>query len=194
MRQANDKSTKGTSKENRGLMDAVIVDTNVIVIANDRDDKRADCRDRCQDRLEQIFDQREKVVVDDERRIFEEYERNADPNTRKGIGDLFVKRLLQNLGNPEICTMVSITPLVGNGTDFEEFPDDPALSNFDPDDRKFIAVALVYESVYQQKATLLQAADSQWYGFRETLVRNGLEVEFICEEYIRYLYERRQED
>jgi hypothetical protein len=90
--------------------------------------------------------------------------------------------------------MVSITPLVGNGTDFEEFPDDPALSNFDPDDRKFIAVALVYESVYQQKATLLQAADSQWYGFRETLVRNGLEVEFICEEYIRYLYERRQED
>ena len=88
--------------------------------------------------------------------------------------------------------MVSITPLAGNGTDFEEFPDDPALSNFDPDDRKFLAVALVYESVYQQNATLLQASDSQWYGFQEELVRNGLEVEFICEEYIRDLYEKRQ--
>ena len=34
-------------------MDAVIVDTNVIVIANDTDDRR-DCRERCQDRLMQI--------------------------------------------------------------------------------------------------------------------------------------------
>ena len=175
-------------------MDAVIVDTNVIVIANDTNDKRADCRGLCQDRLEQIIEQRETVVVDNRWRIFGEYEDNTHPNTRKGIGDLFVKRLLQNLGNPEICTMVSITPLAGNGTDFEEFPADKALSGFDPDDRKFIAVALVYENVHQQKATLLQASDSQWYGFREEFIRNGLEVEFICEEYIRYLYERRQED
>ena len=187
------KGTKGTSKESRGLMNAVIVDTNVIVIANDTDNKRADCRDRCQDRLEQISDQREKVIIDDSWRILGEYEDNANPNARKkGIGDVFVKTLLQNLKNPEICTMVSITSLTGNGTDFEEFPDDPALSNFDPDDRKFLAVALVYESVYQQNATLLQASDSQWYGFQEELVRNGLEVEFICEEYIRDLYEKRQ--
>lgn len=176
-------------------MDAVIVDTNVIVIANDTDDERADCKDRCQDRLEQIFDQPEKVVIDDRRRILGEYEDNVNPNAlKKGIGDLFVKTLLQNLKNPEICTIVSITPLAGNGTDFEEFPDDPALSDFDPDDRKFIAVAVAHESVYQQKATLLQASDSQWYGFRETFLRNGLEVEFICEAYIRYLYERRQKD
>ena len=175
-------------------MDAVIVDTNVIVIANDTDDKRADCRDLCQDRLQQIFDQCEKVVIDNERQILEEYEDNANPNARKGIGDIFVKTLLQNLKNPEICTMVHITSLSGNGADFEEFPNDPALSGFDPDDRKFIAVAHVYESIHQQKATLLQAADSQWYGFREAFVRNGLEVEFICEEYIRDLYERRQEN
>ena len=175
-------------------MDAVIVDTNVIVIANDTDDKRADCRDLCQDRLEQILLQGETVVVDNKWRILGEYEDNVNPNARKGVGDLFVKRLLQNQGNPNVCTIVHITSLSGNGTDFEEFPADNALSNFDPDDRKFIAVALVYESIHRQKATLLQAADSQWYGFRETLIKNGLEVEFICEEYIRYLYERRQED
>ena len=175
-------------------MDAVIVDTNVIVIANDADDDdRRDCRERCQDRLMQIRFDGEKVVVDDERRILEEYERNADPNTKKGIGDLFVKRLLQNLGNPDICPVVHITPLNENETDFEEFPTDDALSDFDPDDRKFIAVAIAYEDVYQQKASLLQAADSQWYGFREALAKNGLIIEFICEDYIRYLYERRTE-
>ena len=175
-------------------MDAVIVDTNVIVTANDVDnDDRADCRERCQDRLQQILDQRKKVVVDDRWRILGEYEDNVDPNTRKGIGDVFVKTLLQNLGNPEICTMVHITPSDQNETDFEEFPTDDALSDFDPDDRKFIAVAVVYENVYQQKAVLLQAVDSQWYGLREALFQNGLEVEFICEAYIRYLYERRAE-
>ena len=175
-------------------MNTVIVDTNVIVIANDTDDERADCRDLCQDRLEQILFQGETVVIDDRQRILGEYEDNANPNARKkGIGDIFVKTLLQNLGNSEICTMVHITPSAGNGTDFEEFPDDPALNDFDSDDRKFIAVAVAYENVHQQKATLLQAADSQWYGFRETFVRNGLEVEFVCEAYIRDLYERRQE-
>ena len=172
-------------------MNAVIVDTNVIVIANDTDDKRADCRDRCQDRLQEIISHGETVVVDDGWRIFGEYEDNTNPNDRKGIGDLFVKRLLQNLGNPTVCTMVPITPSAGNGTDFEEFPTDDALSDFDPDDRKFIAVAVVYKNVHQQKALLLQAVDSQWYGFHEVLVENGLKIEFVCEAYIRDLYERR---
>ncbi|MDE0009954.1 MAG: hypothetical protein OXU36_02340 [Candidatus Poribacteria bacterium] len=173
-------------------MDAVIVDTNVIVIANDTDDDdRRDCRDLCQDRLQQIWDQRETVILDNGWRILGEYEDNTNPNSRKGIGDLFVKRLLQNLGNPNICTMMPITPSVRNGADFEEFPSDDALSGFDPDDRKFIAVAVAYENVHQQKAILLQAVDSQWYGFREALVENGLEIEFVCETYIRDLYERR---
>ena len=175
-------------------MDAVIVDTNVIVVANDAaDDDREDCREYCQDRLEQILDQGEKVVIDDERRILEEYERHTNPNTKKGIGDLFVKRLLQNLGNPDICPMVHITPSTGSETDFEEFPADNTLSDFDPDDRKFIAVAVAYENIHHQKAVLLQAVDSQWYGLHQALVNNGLEVEFICEAYIRELYERRTE-
>ena len=175
-------------------MYAVIMDTNVIVVANDADnDDRQDCRERCQDRLQQILDQDEKVVIDNERRILEEYERNVDPNTQKGIGTIFVKTLLQNLGNSKICTTVHITPSAGNGTDFEKFPNDPTLSDFDPDDRKFIAVAVAYESIHQQKATLLQAVDSQWYELREALAKNGLEVEFICEAYIRDLYERRME-
>ena len=163
-------------------MDAVIVDTNVIVIANDTDDKRKDCRDRCQDRLQQIIDQGEKVVIDDKRRILGEYEKNTHPNTRKGIGDLFVKRLLQNLGNPNICTMVSITPLTGNGTDFEEFPDDNALISFDPDDRKFIAVALAHKRGIGQTPLILLAIDRGWLQFIDALANHGVSVELICEE------------
>ena len=163
-------------------MDAVIVDTNVIVIANDTDDKRADCRDHCQDRLQQIIEQNEQVVVDDEWRIFGEYEDNTYPNTKKGIGDLFVKRLLQNQRNPNVCTMVHITPLAGNGTDFEEFPTDTALINFDPDDRKFIAVALAHKRDNGQVPTILLAIDRGWLQFIAALANHGVSVDIICEE------------
>ena len=163
-------------------MDAVIVDTNVIVIANDTDDKRKDCRDHCQDRLRQIIDQRGKVVIDDRRRILGEYQNNTRPNTRKGVGDIFVKRLLQNLGNPEICTMVSITSLTGNGTDFEEFPTDTALINFDPDDRKFIAVALAHKRDNGQVPPILLAIDRGWLQSIAALANHGVSVDLICEE------------
>ena len=167
-------------------MDAVIVDTNVIIIANDIDDKRADCRDRCQDRLEQILDQGEKVVVDDGWRIFGEYEDHVDPNARKGIGDVFVKTLLQNLKNPEICTMVHITPLAGKGTYFAEFPnDDEALVGFHKKDRKFIAVALAHQRDFGETPTILLAIDKGWLPFTDALASHGVSVDLICEEDIQ---------
>ena len=153
-------------------MDAVIVDTNIIVIANDTDDKREDCRDRCQDRLQQILFQGEKVVVDDGWRIFGEYEDNVKPNTRKGIGDLFVKRLLQNLGNLDVCTMVHITPLAGNGNEFVEFPnEDEALRDFHKKDRKFIAVALAHQRDAGQTPPILLAMDRGWLQFTDALAK-----------------------
>ena len=163
-------------------MDAVIVDTNVIVIANDTDDKRADCRDRCQDRLQQIISHGETVVVDDRWRIFGEYEDNTRPNTRKGIGDLFVKRLLQNQKNPRVCTMVPITPFAGNGTDFKEFPTDTALINFDPDDKKFIAIALAHKRDNGQIPTILLAIDRGWLQSIAALANHGVSIDLICEE------------
>ena len=166
-------------------MDAVIVDTNVIVIANDTDDERKDCRNRCQDRLQQIRDQRETVIVDDGWRIFEEYERYVKPNTRKRNGDLFVKRLLQNLGNPNICKMVHITPLVGNGTDFAEFPNDEILAGFHKKDQKFIAVALAHQRDIGETPTILLAIDRGWLQFTDALASHGVSIDLICEEDIQ---------
>ena len=174
-------------------MNAVIVDTNVIVIANDTDDKRKDCRNRCQDRIKQIRDQRETVILDDSRRILREYDKNTHPNTKKGIGDLFVKRLLQNQKNPKVCTMVPITSLAGNGTDFEEFPDDNALINFDPDDRKFIAVALAHKRDNGQVPTILLAIDRGWLQFMAALANHGVSVDLICEEDMQRPRQRRKE-
>ena len=83
------------------------------------------------------------------------------------------------------CDLISITPVDGLENAFEEFPDDPALNDFDSDDRKFIAVAVAHP----EKPPILQAVDSQWWDFRDAFRRNGIIVEFICEDDIQRLRE-----
>ncbi len=163
-------------------MNAVIVDTNVIITANDEAEHASpDCVERCQKRIKQILDQQETSLIDDGWRILNEYKRYVNLETRKGIGDLFVKTLLQNLmRRPAICTMVRINPLDGSETDFEEFPTTEALSDFDVADRKFIAVAIVYERDENKKATILQALDRKWEPFREAFEQKGVQIDFLC--------------
>ena len=77
--------------------------------------------------------------------------------------------------------MVSITPLANLDNEFGEFPKDPELANFDPDDRKFVAVAIAH----CEKPPILQAVDSQWLDFRDVLLQHGVRVQFICEDDIQ---------
>ena len=181
-------------------MEAVIIDTNVIVVANTAiqedengrliavgmaDHATPACITTCKNRLDQIRGGSTKVVLDDSERIVGEYRRKVERSRRSRLqqnraGDLFWAWLMRIQWIPEKCTMVHITPLRGNGTEFEEFPDDAALNDFDKDDRKFIAVAIAYTRETQQTAPILQAVDTKWEGFIEALQRHGVEVEQIC--------------
>ena len=178
-------------------MDAVVIDTNVILVAKGISPQAWDsCVTACQERLNQIIDGQKKIVIDDDRAILSEYIdylEDDDSTTESRINGHFLEWFIRNYTNPEECVQVSITP-IQDGRGFDEFPEDPTLSDFDSDDRKFIAVAVAYENIYQQKAPILQAVDSQWYGFRGAFTHNGLIIEFVCEENIRYLYERREEN
>ena len=177
-------------------MGAIVIDTNVILVAKGISPQAwSSCVNACQERLDGVIEGPEKIVIDDNRAILGEYIdylEDDDSTTEARINGHFLEWFIRNYTNPEECVQVTITP-TQDGHGFEEFPNDSELSDFDPDDRKFIAVAVAYENVYQQKAPILQAVDSQWYGFREAFIQNGLIVEFVCEENIRYLYERREE-
>ena len=77
-------------------------------------------------------------------------------------------------------------PLAGNGTDFEEFPnDDDALTGFPKTDRKFIAVALAHQRDAGEIPTILLAIDRGWLEFMNALVSHGINVDLICEEDIQ---------
>ena len=160
----------------------VVVDTNVVVVANGRSEQASsDCVDTCGEKLEEIMRGEMKLVLDNRWIILREYMQNLR-SSGVDVGDRFLGWILVN--RAEQCDMVSITPVNGSENEFEEFPDDSALDNFDPDDRKFIAVA----RAHPEKPPILQAVDSQWWDFREAFRRNDVIVEFICEDDIQRLH------
>ena len=175
-------------------MEAVVIDTNVILAAKGKSEQAwPECVIACQERLDEIIEGSEKVVIDDKWIILGEYMHyleDDEPTTIERTSGYFLEWFIRNYQNPEQCMQVHITPSE-DGTGFEELPE--AFIEFDDDDYKFIAVAVVYENIYQQKATLLQSVDSQWYGSREVFIENSLIVEFLCEENIQHLHERREE-
>lgn len=169
-------------------MGTVILDTNVIVIANGMSPQAScDCVRRCWERLDQILKGSEKVVLDYEEQILGEYRRNLKEGGRlqRRRGDLFLQWLKRNQWNPEKCSLVHITSLAGNGTDFAEFPDeDKSLRKFHKKDRKFIAVALAHQQDVGETPTILLAIDKGWLPFMDALATHGVNVDLICEENI----------
>ena len=161
----------------------VIVDTNVAVVANGQSSQASpNCVDTSINRLEGIIRGEEKLVLDDTWTILGEYMRNLRSSGEPGAGDRFLLWLLRNKNTQ--CDLVTITPIDGSENAFEEFPDDPELDGFDPDDQKFIAVAIAHP----EKPPILQAVDSQWWDFRAAFRRNGVTVAFICEKDIQRLH------
>ena len=162
----------------------VIVDTNVAVVANGKSEQASEeCVDTCIGRLDQIIRGETKLVLDADWIILDEYSRNLNSSGKPGTGDRFLVWCLRNWTIPEQCDLVPITPIEGAETEFQEFPTDLELENFDPADRKFVAVAVAH----CEKPPILQAVDSQWLDFRDVLLQHGVRVQFICEDDIHRL-------
>ncbi len=162
----------------------VIVDTNVAVVANGNSAQASnECVETCIHRLQGIMHGETKLVLDMEWKILGEYSDNLHSRAA-GVGNEFLEWCLRNRTNPEKCELVWITPVDNSDTDFREFPYDPALQNFDPKDRKFIAVALAHP----EEPPILEATDTEWWELRDAFCRNGVTIEFICEDDIRRLH------
>lgn len=168
-------------------MSAVVIDTNVMVVANGKTaapQATEKCIIRCRARLAEILRESERVLLDDKKRIIQEYKNNLNEKGR-GFGDRFWQELVRRIWNsehyPEKVITVPITPLAGNGTDFEEFPnDDASLKDFHKKDRKFVAIALAYQRDSRQETPILKAEDSGWEEFRSALAAHGVRVDSIC--------------
>ncbi len=151
-----------------------ILDTNVILVAGGQHHDVSDaCVVACIQRLEAIM-KHGRLALDSGYEIVGEYLNRNKPNHGKTPGDVFAKWVLRNRCNDKRCDLVDI-PKDSTGA-YVSFPRHPALMNFDPPDKKFVAVA----ASHPDKPTILEAADSKWLDWEAALKLHGINVEFIC--------------
>ena len=164
-------------------MSAFVVDANVAVVAN-RASQQADdaCMLACIQALQKV--RKNVIAIDDGDHVLSEYRGQLSMSGQPGAGNEFMYWLHQNQCNESICERVAITPDPEWG--FKEFPHDNRLGRvtdplFDPDDRKYVAVALAS----RQSPTILNAVDSDWSEHRDALSANGVVVKELCPKCLR---------
>lgn len=151
-----------------------VIDTNVLLVANQQHAAISlECVATCIERL-QAIQNTGVVVLDDNFHILSEYQNKTRLNPPKGVGDVFLKWLLRNLGNPTRVEMVHVTSLQGAG--FAEFPSTELQAEFDPADRVFPAVA----NAHRDKPPIWQAADCKWLQWWPALQNKNIQVDFLC--------------
>jgi hypothetical protein len=152
-----------------------VIDTNVLIAANGRDCPQVTpvCQMNTASYLRGIIENG-TVILDNRWLILNEYKKKVNPSGQPGIGDVFLKWVLTNRGNPQRCEFVTIHPRDENN--FAEFPIDPDLEKFDKSDRKFVAVALVHP----EHPPVINAVDTDWRDFYEPLKKHGLTLQFLC--------------
>ena len=154
------------------MSDAVIVDTNVLVVANDPfHETGPDCVDACVRELRRTQMDR-RLLLDWSRQILGEYQNSVTRGGQAGVGTEFFKSAAAQRGVQ--VHHVHITPHPERR--FSEFPDDPALQTLDPSDRKFVAVAVASG----ENPPILHATDRGWKLHRGPLQRHGIVVRHVC--------------
>ena len=156
-------------------MTAVVIDTNVLIVASVRAEQAdGGCVTACLDALDQA--RKGIVVLDDIGRILNEYRGRLSLSGQPGVGDAFFKWLHDHQADRRHCESVTITPKSNDEEDFDEFPHVQDLAGFDRSDRKFVAVA----KASRRNPSILNAVDRDWWDFREALKRQGVLVRFLC--------------
>ena len=162
-----------------------VIDTNVLLVAGQQHkDVAPGCVNNCVTRLLDL-QASGSVVIDDGYRIIGEYQHKLDINRGKNMGAAFVKWLLQNQKNPHRVERVTINETSLHH--FSEFPSQELEEEFDPSDRKFVAVA----NAHPNKPPIWQATDSKWLNWWPVLQAHGIHVEFLCpEDVVRFYREK----
>lgn len=158
-----------------------LVDTSVPKTANlaTQPDPDSDVPDACVlaciEAVEHVINRR-GLIIDTGDEIAREYRQQLSMKGQPGVGDRFMKWVHDNCWSLHDSQRVPITK---NGDSFDEFPKHDGLEDFDPSDRKFVAVA----NAHADKPPILQATDSKWWGWKDALAEVGIMAHFLCPEY-----------
>ncbi|WP_345795921.1 hypothetical protein [Castellaniella sp. MT123] len=161
-----------------------VIDTNVLLVANGRHEEASeDCVIECVRRL-QAMQRSGIVVIDDGHRILGEYLHKTCLNPPTGVGDKFLKWLLQHADTARV-EQVSLNEVAADR--FAEFPDAALEAAFDAPDRKFAAVA----HAHADKPPIWQAVDCKWLDWWPAMQAKDVHIEFLCPADVRSFYRKK---
>lgn len=167
-----------------------IIDTNVLMLASGdvelADVARLKCANKCAEFIRDFIEKPLNiVVVDNDWEIITEYRNNiATLKNGGGLAEAFLQKILH-----AICTSsVELIPLDKIGEyNYSNYPNNIRLQTFDKDDRKFIALSYSHP----QHPPIVQGGDSEWYGIKQDLLDEQIQIIFLDEDYCRDIYMRK---
>lgn len=154
----------------------VVIDTNVLYAADNLNDSL--CQKASLEQIESVKMGKERIALDKQGYILEEYTRFAKTLDNTSVRKQFVNWL--RAYSHTKCLQVDPQPTDNSGVNFSWFPSDPALADFDQDDRKFVATSLAAQKETGQPVPIVNALDSDWCDYLAALQQNGVVVRFLC--------------
>lgn len=161
-----------------------ILDTNVIIHAHETKSPQTSdvCKELCIHLLFRCMAEDFQIVIDTGKHgsdVLREYQNNLR-YYGGSYGELFLRWLINNITDEKHVFEV---PLVQglHEDEYEEFPKDSGLDDFDPRDRKFVALAVAHYLYEEQIAPIVQSADTKWNKFTPVFSKYHVEIDFICE-------------
>ncbi len=163
-------------------MKHVIIDTNVPVKATNthpEDETDRKCSYACYQYIDRLLRSKDKIVLDMGWEILKEYQKNIRFGYGDNVATIFLKMILReiNLQNGRV-EQYKITKDRKNS--YKEYPKTQKLKRFDPSDRKFVALSRAHPS----HPPIVNGSDTDWWIYKEVLNSEGIEIVFLCEEYM----------
>lgn len=160
-----------------------IVDTNVLLVAAERHDKASErCQQNCARFLQRVRRNVYCVVLDANGDALNEYTRYAR-DRQTGDADalsLFLRHLSRNWSHAGRVRIVQLHKVENGNNEYIGWPVDAELANFDPNDRKWLMIALVFRQETGQAAPITYAIERDWDNYRDALTRHGVALDPLC--------------
>ena len=154
------------------MRDRVVVDTNVLIVAN-RNNKEtdSDCERACIEALLEATRGKRITLLDTSNLIMDEYSTHCRYRREPGVGDMFFKFLYDHQWSEEsTIEQVAIQETLDKDGGFANLPP----NDLDPNDRKFLAVAKAGDG------RVVNATDSDWSQHADFIDSMGVQVFELC--------------
>lgn len=149
----------------------LVIDTNVLIVANGESEQADEACELEAARTLAKAMRDHIVLIDTGTLATKEYDTYCRRSGQPGVGDLFFKSLLDNIANERRVLRIDI----GSTPEEVDSAIPAALADFDPSDRKWIALHLVGSA-----DSIINAVDSDWAQRKTDLEAAGVQVVELC--------------